>query len=159
MLTRIGPEEISFGELLWSTTKGYISVCGVALVAAFFGLVDTWRILPALLVLLLMCWVFASIAMIITSMAKNYDSFIYSTSGFIVPMSLLSGTYFPIDQLPGILKYLTYLLPLTHAVQAVRGILHQGWSAAIGIHILILLFTGLITMNIAIYRIRRRLLK
>lgn len=159
MLTRIGPEEIAFGELIWSATKGYISVCGVALVAAFFGLIDTWRILPALLVLLLMCWVFSAIAMIVTSLAKNYDSFIYSTSGFIVPMSLLSGTYFPIDQLPGILKYLAYLLPLTHAVQAVRGILNQGWSAAIGIHILVLLLIGLVAMNIAIYRIRRRLLK
>lgn len=159
MLTRIGPEEIAFGELLWSASKGYISVCGVALVAAFFGLIDTWRILPALLVLMLLCWVFSALAMIVTSFAKNYDSFIYSTSGFIVPMSLLSGTYFPIDQLPGVLKYVAYLLPLTHGVQAVRGILHQGWSAAIGVHVLVLLFVGLVAMNIAISRIRRRLLQ
>jgi lipooligosaccharide transport system permease protein len=74
-------------------------------------------------------------------------------------MSLLSGTYFPIDQLPAGLKYLTYLLPLTHAVQAVRGLLHQGWSVAIAVHILVLLLFGLAFMNIAIYRIRGRLLK
>jgi lipooligosaccharide transport system permease protein len=159
MLTRIGPEEIAFGELLWSGTKGYISVCGVALVASFFGLIDTWRIIPALLVLLILCWFFASIAMIMTSVARNYDSFIYSTSGFIVPMSLLSGTYFPIEQLPGGLKYVAYLFPLTHAIQAVRGILQEGWSLTIGIHILILLTAGLIAMNIAIYRIRGKLLK
>jgi lipooligosaccharide transport system permease protein len=159
MLTRIGPEEIAFGELLWSSSKGYMSVCGVALVAAMFGLIDTWRILPVLLVLLVTCWVFSGIAMFVTSVAKNYDSFIYATSGFIIPMSLLSGTYFPIDQLPAGLKYLTYLLPLTHAVQAVRGLLHQGWSVAIAVHILVLLLFGLAFMNIAIYRIRGRLLK
>ncbi|HEY8271473.1 MAG TPA: ABC transporter permease [Pseudobdellovibrionaceae bacterium] len=159
MLTRIGPEEIAFGELLWSCTKGYFSVCGVALVAAFFGLIDTWRIFPALAVLLILCWLFSSIAMIMTSIARNYDSFIYSTSGFIVPMSLLSGTYFPIEQLPGGLKYLAYLFPLTHAVQAVRGLLQEGFTTAVSIHVLVLLVLGLLLMNIAIYRIRHKLLK
>lgn len=159
MLTRIGPEEIALGELLWAGTKGYISVCGVALVAAFFGLIDTWRIIPALAILLLLCWLFASLAMIMTSYARNYDSFIYSTSGFIVPMSLFSGTYFPIDQLPTFLKYAAYLFPLTHAVQAVRGVLQDGFTTAVGIHVLVLLVLGVLAMNIAIYRIRGKLLK
>lgn len=159
MLTRIGPQEIAFGELLWSATKGFLSVCGVAVVAAFFGLIDSFRIFPAMVVLLLLCWLFASLAMIMTSYARNYDSFIYSTSGFIVPMSLLSGTYFPIEHLPAGLKYLAYLFPLTHAVQAVRGILQDGWSITTGIHILVLTVAGTVAMNIAIYRIRSKLLK
>ncbi|MGZ3742444.1 MAG: ABC transporter permease [Pseudobdellovibrionaceae bacterium] len=159
MLTRIGPEEIAFGELLWASTKGYLSVCGVAIVAAFFGLIDTWRIFPAMVVLLILCWLFASMAMIMTSLARNYDSFIYSTSGFIVPMSLLSGTYFPIEQLPSGLKYLAYLFPLTHAVQAVRGLLQEGFTTAVSVHVLVLLVLGLILMNVAINRIRSKLLK
>jgi len=159
MLTRIGPEEIALGELLWSATKGFLSVGGVALVASFFGLIDTWRILPALGVLLIMCWLFASLAMITTSYARNYDSFIYATSGFIIPMSLLAGTYFPIEQLPGGLKYLAYLFPLTHAVQAVRGLLQEGFTTAVSVHVLVLLVLGLISMNIAIARIRTKLLK
>jgi len=159
MLTRIGPEEIALGELLWAGTKGYFSVCGVALVASFFGLIDTWRIIPALVILMLLCWLFASLAMIMTSYARNYDSFIYSTSGFIVPMSLFSGTYFPIEQLPIGLKYAAYLFPLTHAVQAVRGILHEGFTIAVGVHTLILLIAAVLAMNIAIYRIRGKLLK
>lgn len=159
MLTRIGPEEIALGELLWAGTKGYFSVCGVALVAAFFGLIDTWRIIPALAILLLLCWLFASLAMIVTSFARNYDSFIYSTSGFIIPMSLFSGTYFPIEQLPGGLRYVAYLFPLTHAVQAVRGILQEGFTMAVGVHTLVLLILGILAMNIAIYRIRGKLLK
>lgn len=159
MLTRVGPEEIAFGELLWSGTKGYISVCGVAVVAAFFGLIETWRIIPALGILLLLCWLFASLAMIMTSIARNYDSFIYSTSGLIVPMSLLSGTYFPIEELPGWLKYVAYLFPLTHGVQAVRGVLRDGFTMAVGVHSLVLLIAGALAMNIAIYRIRGKLLK
>lgn len=159
MLTRIGPEEIALGELLWSTNKSYLSVIGVAFVASFFGLIETWRILPAMVILLILCWLFSSIAMILMSYARSYDSFVYSTSGFVVPMSLLSGTYFPIEQLPGGMKYLAYLFPLTHAVQAVRGLLSEGFTTAVGIHVLILLVLGLVTMNIAISRIRSKLLK
>ncbi len=159
MLTRVGPDEIAFGELLWSATKGYISVGGVALVATIFGLTESWNIAFALGILFVVCWLFAALAMIMTSLARNYDSFIYSTSGFIVPMSLLSGTYFPIEQLPDELKYAAYLLPLTHAVQAVRGVLRDGWSVTVSIHLFILVIACLITTNIAIYRIRTRLLK
>lgn len=159
MLTRVGPEEIAYGELAWAATKGYISVIGVAIVASFFGLVESWRIFPALLVLMLLCWLFASLAMIMTSIARNYDSFIYSTSGLIVPMSLLSGTYFPIDQLPNSVKWISYLFPLTHAVQAVRGILQNGWNPTVSLHVLVLLMLCLICMNIAVYRIRNKLLR
>lgn len=158
MLTRVGPDEIVFGELLWAASKGFFSACGVAFVASLFGLIDTWRIFPVLVVLFFVCWMFACLAMIMTAYARNYDSFIYSTSGFIVPMSLLSGTYFPIESLSGSLKYLAYLLPLTHAVQAVRKLLLDGFSTSVGIHFLFILAVGFVAMNFAIAKIRAKLL-
>ncbi|MFV8256834.1 ABC transporter permease [Bdellovibrio bacteriovorus] len=159
MLTRVGPEEIVAGELLWATSKGFFGVTGVTIVALFFGLIDSYRILLALPILFLMSALFSCIGMILTSYARNYDSFIYSTSGLIVPMSLLSGTYFPLDQLPAALRYVAYLFPLTHAVAAVREVLHQGPTLWVLIHVLILLVATWICMNIAFFRIRKKLLK
>ncbi|WP_413576545.1 ABC transporter permease [Bdellovibrio sp. HCB290] len=159
MLTRVGPEEIVAGELMWAATKGFFGVTGVTTVAVFFGLIDSYRILLALPVLLLISALFSCIGMIFTSIARNYDSFIYSTSGLIVPMSLLSGTYFPLEQLPSGLRYLAYLFPLTHGVAAVRGILHQGNLTIIAIHIAILLVLTWICMNVSFHRIRNKLLK
>ncbi|AFX99838.1 ABC transporter permease [Bdellovibrio bacteriovorus] len=159
MLTRVGPEEIVAGELLWATSKGFFGVIGVTIVALFFGLIDSYRILLALPILFLMSALFSCIGMILTSYARNYDSFIYSTSGLIVPMSLLSGTYFPLDQLPAALRYVAYLFPLTHAVAAVREVLHQGPTLWVLIHVLILLAATWICMNIAFFRIRKKLLK
>lgn len=74
-------------------------------------------------------------------------------------MSLLSGTYFPLDQLPSGLRYVAYLFPLTHAVAAVRGVLHHGNPWWISLHVLILLLATWICMNIAFIRIRKKLLK
>ncbi|MGE5086056.1 MAG: ABC transporter permease [Bacillota bacterium] len=159
MLTRVGPEEIVAGELLWAASKGFFGVMGVTLVAIFFGLIDSYRILLALPVLFLLSALFSCVGMIFTSIARNYDSFIYSTSGLIVPMSLLSGTYFPLEQLPSSLRYVAYLFPLTHGVAAVRGILHNGNWVWIAVHIAILLVATWIAMNVSFIRLRKKLLK
>lgn len=159
MLTRVGPDEIVAGELLWAASKGLFGVLGVTVVAFFFGLIDSYRILLALPILFLLSALFSCIGMVFTSIARNYDSFIYSTSGFIVPMSLLSGTYFPLDQLPSSLRYVAYLFPLTHGVSAVREVLHKGLTLTVGLHVLILLLATWILMNVAFLRIRKKLLK
>lgn len=159
MLTRVGPEEIVAGELLWAATKGFFGVLGVTVVAMFFGLIDSYKILLALPLLFLISCLFSCIGMIFTSIAKNYDSFIYSTSGLIVPMSLLSGTYFPLEQLPSGLRYVAYLFPLTHGVAAVRGVLHGIAPTTLAIHVGVLMLATWVCMNISFSRIKRKLLK
>lgn len=158
MLTKVGPDDIVIGELLWSASKAFIGVCGVIFIASFFGLVDSFRIIVALPVLFLIAWLFSCLAMIMTSLAVNYDSFIYATSGFIMPMSLLSGTYFPIDQLPGFVRFLSYLSPLTHGVSAVRAIIKGEYNQWIFLHIFILAILGYIAMQFAIHRIKNKIL-
>jgi lipooligosaccharide transport system permease protein len=144
---------------LWAASKGFFGVIGVTIVAGIFGLIDTYRIILALPMLFLLCALFSCIGMIFTSIARNYDSFIYSTSGLIVPMSLLSGTYFPLDQLPTGLRYVAYLFPLTHAVAAIRETIHSGLSWYVGGHMLLLAVATWICMNIAFFRIRKKLLR
>ncbi len=159
MLTRVGPEEIVAGELLWAASKGFFGVMGVTVVALFFGLVDSYRIFLALPILFLLSGVFSCLGMIFTSIARNYDSFIYSTSGLIVPMSLLSGTYFPLEHLPDGLRYAAYVFPLTHGVAAVRGVLQFGLTREVLIHTAVLVIVTWVCMNISFYRIRAKLLK
>lgn len=159
LLTRISPEEIVVGELLWTASKGFFGACGVAVVAALLGLIQTWHIFPGLLTLFFVSWLFATLGMIVTSIVRSYDSFIYSTSGFLIPMSLISGTYFPIEQLPIGLKQLAWVLPLTHGVVAVRELLSGDDFLSAGLHTLLLAGMGWIAMNYAIVRIRQKLIK
>jgi len=128
LTTAIEPQEIVLGEVLWAATKGTFSAIGVSLVASLFGLVDSWRIFPALIVVGISCLFFAAFGLLVTTMVKNFDQIIYPSSGLIIPMSLFSGTYFPIEHLPYGLKYLAYIFPLTHAVRMVRGILTTGFD-------------------------------
>jgi ABC-type multidrug transport system permease subunit len=42
------------------------------------------------------------------------------TNFIITPMAFLGGTFFPVDRLPDWAQKLVYLLPLTHASNAIR---------------------------------------
>lgn len=158
ILTSLEPRQIVVGEVLWAATKGTFSSLIVALVAGIFGHLNSLMLIPSLAVIFLSSFLFGALGMLVTSWVKNYDGIIYPTSGFIVPMALFSGTYFPLEHLPFGLKYLSYVFPLTHAVAMVRGMVVGGmvwWQMTL--HILVLVVLSGIFLRIAIARITRKL--
>jgi lipooligosaccharide transport system permease protein len=158
ILTPIEPREIVIGEVLWAASKGLFSAVGISVVASFFGLTETLRIFPALLMIFLSCLVFASFGMLVSTYVRNFDEIIFPTSGFIIPMSLLSGVYFPIDQLPYGLQYAVYIFPLTHSVRAVRALVLQGFDWWMLANIFYLIVLVLFLMRLSIRRLSRKLL-
>jgi lipooligosaccharide transport system permease protein len=44
---------------------------------------------------------FAALGLIWNALAPSYDFFMYYFTLFITPMTLISGVFFPTDQLPG----------------------------------------------------------
>lgn len=157
LFTPLGISEVVYGEALWAASKGFFGVCGVVFVSSFFNLVSLTKIVPELLVLFLICWTFACLAMLFTSIAKNYDSFTYATSGFIVPMSLIGGVYFPIEQMPKFLQFVSYLLPLTHGVNLVRSIQTESYGWMMLVNFLYLCLVSLVSLNLAEKRIYKKL--
>lgn len=157
--TPIEPEDIVWGEALWAATKGTLSGLGVAIIVAIFGNIEILMVLPSLLVIFLSSFVFAVGGLYVIAIVKNYDGIIYPTCGLIVPMSLLSGTYFPIDQLPSLLKYLIYIFPLTHTVVIVRGFFLGGtlwWEYLL--HFLFLILLSSFLLKLASKKITRKLI-
>jgi ABC-2 type transport system permease protein len=48
----------------------------------------------------------------------------------IIPQVLLSGTFWAVEDLPGYLQPLAYLMPLTYANRALRDVMLKGWGLA-----------------------------
>lgn len=159
ILTPLESKHIVLGELAWAASKGTFSALGISIVASLFGHMNGLMIIPALIVIFISSFLFAGFGMVITSFVRNYDGIIYPTSGLIVPMSLFSGTYFPLEQMPYGLKYLSYLLPLTHSVAVVRGLFLGNFHWAWIVHVLVLVIVGLLVAKLAIKRIDRKLIK
>lgn len=158
LLTPLDAKEIILGEILWGATKGFIGSLGVLLVSTAFGLVKTWMFLPALLVVFILAFIFACVGMIFTSFAKNYDSFIFSSSGILIPMTLISGTYFPIDSLYIVLKIVAYIFPLAHAVDIVRGLMTGQIKVIYIFQLVYMLLLAFGLLKIAVSRLEKKLI-
>lgn len=158
ILSPISSQEIVLGEILWAASKATLSSFGIFLIGIPLGLKYSLFFLPAFIFIFLSALVFAAFGMLITSIVKNYDSIIYPTSGVIVPMALLCGTYYPIESLPLVIKPVIYLLPLTHSVEAVRGLLLHGFNWMQIINFIFLFILLIVFVKQSIPRINKRLI-
>jgi len=121
--TPVSVEEVIGGELLWGATRATINSTIVLLVVAAFGLVSSPLFLIVIPLAFLGGLMFASIAMCFTAVAPNIDFFNYPTFLLVSPMFLLSGTFFPLSQMPQLVQGAAMaFLPLTHVVNIMRGL-------------------------------------
>ncbi len=154
LLTPLSEKQILLGEIFWAASKGFLAVCGVAAISLLFGLFKV-QIFYTLPVLFLVCLVFSAFGMVMISIAKNYDSFIFSTSGIIIPMSLISGTYFSTSDLPVFLKGFAHILPLTHGVNLTRDIIYRSLTLQSLVSLLVLI-VYVVVLSLISYRLFKR---
>ena len=152
LMTRVTVSDIWFGETLWGVSKALLSAVGLVVIGAFFGLF-TFKLLFLIPVLILLAWIFSAFGLIMISIAKSYDTFVYSTSGLIVPLSLFSGTFFSLHDMPPPVRIIAYLFPLSHAVEIARTVIHRELSSALVLHfgVLILYAVGLTLLSLKLF--------
>jgi lipooligosaccharide transport system permease protein len=98
-------------------------------------------------------------ALVMTAIAKNYDFFLYYFTLLVTPMLLLSGVFFPIDNMPEVVQTGAKALPLYHALALMRPLMIGQWPTEVLLHLGVLLLYILIAIPIAIRLISRRLLR
>jgi lipooligosaccharide transport system permease protein len=97
--------------------------------------------------------------MCFTSVTPGIDTLNYPAFLFITPMTLFSGTFFPLTLLPALLQYLALLfLPLTHLVAAMRMCTLNAFSLGIGFHLAWMAAVTLIVCVVSINLMKRRLI-
>lgn len=113
-------DDIVLAEAVFSASKAFISGAAILLIAALLGLVESPAALLILPVLPIVGLCFASLGLMITALARMYDFFTYYFTLVLTPMAMMSGIFFPIEQLPAAMQAIAQLLPLAHAVQVIR---------------------------------------
>jgi len=84
-------------------------------------------IVEVLFLIFLTSFALTSLGLLIASRMESFEGFNLIMNFLIMPMFLLSGAFFPMQGLPGWLKTLVSVNPLTYAVDALRGVI-------IGVH-------------------------
>ena len=121
------PLEVLLGKIIPYIFVGYIQVGLILTAARFLFHVPMIGSIP-LLLLTASIFIAANLAMGITfsTLAKNQLQAMQMTFFFFLPSLLLSGFMFPFRGMPGWAQVIGELLPLTHFLRIVRGILLKG---------------------------------
>lgn len=109
------------GEVLAGMTRGLLSIVVILLLALPFGVIINCGPL-FWLAAILNSFVFASLAVALAMLVKSHADQSLLTSFVITPMAFLGGTFFPVDRLPIWAQKILFLLPLTHASDAIRAV-------------------------------------
>lgn len=67
-----------------------------------------------------------SLGILASAFARNEFQVVQFIPLLIIPQALLGGTVWPVEELPGHLRYVAYCLPLTYANRALRDVMLRG---------------------------------
>jgi lipooligosaccharide transport system permease protein len=158
LATPVGVADIAAGELIWTLARGGIYAFAFLVFSAVLGLLVSWWALLALPVALLTGFAFGAAGMAATTWIRGIADFDYVQMA-IVPMMLLSATFFPVSTYPGPLRWLVELSPLYHGVALERGLMlgQIGWSL-LG-HVAVLFALGALGLGVLSRRLAALLLR
>ncbi len=152
-------DDVVLAEWIWAATKSVMSVIAILAVVLVLGFGHSWLALWVLPLGFIVGLTFGAFGLVMNSLAPGYDFFTYFFTLVLTPMLLLSGVFFPVDQMPAALQGVAKTLPLSHAIDIARPLLLGRIPDNIPLHIAVLLAYAFAAYYVALVLTRRRLLK
>lgn len=152
----ISLDSVLLAEMLWAAFKALFTVTAILGVMLVLDISHSPKLLLAWPILLLVGMMFSCIALIFNALAKGYDFFTYYFTLVLTPMMFLSGVFFPREQLPTAVRFISDWLPLTNAVEIVRPLFMDQWPASPLRHGLVILVYTAAAYWVALALTRKR---
>jgi len=155
----VGLDDVVLAEMLWAAFKAIFTTTAILGVMLILDISHSPKLIVAWLVLVGAGVTFSCIALIFNALAKGYDFFTYYFTLFMTPMMFLSGVFFPLEQLPGVVQAVARWLPLANAVALVRPLFMDQWPANWLAHLAVLAAYALVAFWLALALTRKRFAK
>jgi lipooligosaccharide transport system permease protein len=149
-------DDIVAGEIVWAASKAWLTGSTILGVAVVFGLAKSAWVLLAIPAAFFVGLAFAAVGLIMCVLARGWDFFSYYMTLVMTPMMMISGVFFPAEQLPAPLVAVAKALPLYHGVQIVRPLVAGGPPPDLALHMAVLIAYAAAGFAVAIYFARRR---
>lgn len=156
----LGVADLMLGHLAYIVLRATLVTVTFVLVGVALGAFRSWSVLMAVPVAVLSAAAHAAPVMAYSARQENDGGFNLLYRFGMIPMFLFAGTFFPVDQLPVVLRWLAQVTPLWHTTQLCRELSLGGASplAAAG-HVGYLLLWLVVGSGLALLALRRRLIE
>lgn len=108
-----------FGQMLGGALRGMYSGLLILLLSIPFG-ANIQLSAAFFLVMLLNGMTFAALGILAAIVASSHGDIARFSTFFILPMTFLCNTFFPLERVPDFIQVLISILPLTHASSSLR---------------------------------------
>ncbi len=137
----LGVRDIYFGELAWIGVTLAQQTIPFFAIMALFGIFDSPLAVLAIPAAILTGLGFAAAVMALTATLQTDEAYTWLFRFVVTPLFLLSGTFFPINELPAWGVVAAQLTPLYHGIELIRGVTISNLTLLAGLaHIAYLLF-------------------
>jgi ABC-2 type transport system permease protein len=132
MVTLIRPYQLIIGKLIPFAAIGFLDVVIVLTIARFWFGVPLVGSLPLLFALSgLFILTTLGLGLFISTIARSQQqAMLIAQFFFFMPFLFLSGFAFPVANMPRIIQYATYVIPLRYFLEIVRGVFLKGAGLA-----------------------------
>ncbi len=129
--TPITPGQLAGGQLTWIALRLTMSGAAYLLVVTLFGAARGPGLLIAL-VFAVLCGMAFSAPLVAFAATQEHEGGVFTAifRFVVLPMTLFSGTFFPISQLPRVVQPLAWISPLWHGTELARGAALGTWQLA-----------------------------
>ena len=155
----IGLDDVMLAEWIWCGTKSLMSTMAILVVLMALGFGHTWLAVFVLPLGFLIGLCMGAFGLVMNSLAPSFDFFTYFFTLVLTPMLLLSGVFFPVDQLPAWLQVVSNALPLKHAIDLARPLMLGQAPGDVVLHVSVIAAYAVAAYYVALALTRRRLLK
>ncbi|MBI5632948.1 MAG: ABC transporter permease [Nitrospirae bacterium] len=159
MVTPIRPVEFILGKTIPFALIGFFEmllVTAIALLKFDIPMKGSFLLLFASTAIYLLSVL--GMGLFISTIARTQQQALMATFLFYVPAVLLSGFMFPIENMPEVIQYGTYLNPLRYFLVIIRGIfLKNSGLAVLWPQILSLFMLGILVITVSSMRFRKRM--
>jgi lipooligosaccharide transport system permease protein len=120
--TPMTPAQIVGGQFVWLTFRLLVACGSFVAVAAALGAVTSAGVLLSLLFGIMTGLAFAAPVIAFAATVKGEGATFNPLFRFVlVPMTLFSGTFFPVSSLPAVIRPIAWITPLWHGTELARG--------------------------------------
>lgn len=160
IVTPVKPYQIILGKLIPFAILGVISMTLVLSVMTFwFGI----YVKGSLAFLFVSSFIFMlstlGLGLFVSTISRTQQQAMITAAFLVImPMIFLSGFSFPVENMPLIVQYISYLIPLRYFLVIIRGIVLKGLGISdLWIECSVLLFMGIFILISSSLRFRKRL--